>query len=277
MRRKRSRCRIRARGKGGESREGAALAARHDQPTGAAQERLARIYEAFNGEAADTRFYLRLAGTDGLPLAVLDAGCGTGLLATALAAAGHAVTGADISPAVLAFARQRAGGDRVQWIEANLRRLALEARFDLVLMTGHAVQAFLTQAALAAVMLRLKDHLKPGGRLAFETRNPRARSHERWTPARSRRCRIVPGLGAVEAAHRVTRVAAGGAEVAFETRYRCLRDGVEIVMPSRLGFPSQSAIARALEAAGFSKTIWYGDFHGAPLGEDSPEIIVVAT
>ena len=52
---------------------------------------------------------------------VLDLGCGTGLLATAIAARGPAVTGVDPAAAMLAIARDREGGGRVTWVHADGR------------------------------------------------------------------------------------------------------------------------------------------------------------
>jgi SAM-dependent methyltransferase len=62
---------------------------------------------------------------------LLDAGCGTGYFARALAAhAGLRVTGADRDPAMLAFARAR-GPAGASWLRADLRALPFaDAAFD---------------------------------------------------------------------------------------------------------------------------------------------------
>ncbi len=116
----------------------------------------------------DFEFCMQLAEDAG---SVLDLGCGTGELAAAISN-GRDVTGIDPANAMLEIARKRCGGDGVTWIEADARTLRLDDRFDLVLLTGHAFQVFLTredqQAALATIAL----HLSPGGCVVFDTRNP---------------------------------------------------------------------------------------------------------
>ena len=66
---------------------------------------------------------------------VLDAGCGTGAAAVALAARGAAVVAVDISPALIAIARERAPSGlagEIDWRSGDLRDPAL-GRFDHVI------------------------------------------------------------------------------------------------------------------------------------------------
>lgn len=66
---------------------------------------------------------------------VLDLGCGMAEpIAAHLVAAGCALTGVDTSPAMLALARIRFPGHR--WIEADMRGLSLDERFDGILAWG---------------------------------------------------------------------------------------------------------------------------------------------
>lgn len=80
--------------------------------------------------------------TSGLtPGTALDAGCGGGAEAIWLASHGWHVTAADISPAALARAAERAAAsgtpERLRWVEADLSVWSPDARFDLV-MTHYA-------------------------------------------------------------------------------------------------------------------------------------------
>ncbi len=88
---------------------------------------------------------------------VLDAGCGPGTLAVALAGRGAAVTAVDLSPTLVALGRERAasapGGDRIDWRVGDMLDPAL-GRFDYVVAMDSIIHyaADDAAAALAAMM-----------------------------------------------------------------------------------------------------------------------------
>jgi 2-heptyl-1-hydroxyquinolin-4(1H)-one methyltransferase len=65
---------------------------------------------------------------------VLDAGCGTGELALAVAARGHRVLGVDAAPSAIAMATRKAGGLSATFRTADIT--ALDGTFDTVLDSG---------------------------------------------------------------------------------------------------------------------------------------------
>jgi SAM-dependent methyltransferase len=67
--------------------------------------------------------------------AVLDIGCGTGRHSVELARRGYRVTGVDISPGMLAQARQAAesAGVEVEWVQADATQYRAPAQFDAAL------------------------------------------------------------------------------------------------------------------------------------------------
>jgi SAM-dependent methyltransferase len=233
--------------------------------------RLAACYDAANPPEAYYAYYLALAGD--APRTILDMGCGTGRLAVALAERGHRVTGADPSAGMMRVARSRPGADRVRWIDSDTANLALDQRFDLIIMTGHVFQVFLEDDEVRATLRNLRRHLAPGGCLAFETRNPLVEEWREWTPALTRESLQVPGIGAVDIHYDIAK--AEGALVTFETHFRFATDDI-VVAPTTLRFMSRAELAGFLHEAGFTEIEWFGDWDRSPASATSPEIIVVA-
>lgn len=96
--------------------------------------------------------------------AVLDLGCGGGdPVATALAAHGLKITGVDASPTMISMCRERMPEQR--WIVADMRTLALGARFDAVLAWDSFFH--LKSEDQAAMFPRFAAHATPGGVLMF--------------------------------------------------------------------------------------------------------------
>jgi SAM-dependent methyltransferase len=99
-----------------------------------AHPRLARIYDAFDGERDDLAAYLALADELGAER-VLDVGCGTGCLAVLLADSGREVVGVDPAEASLAIARAKDPAGRIRWVHADATGVpAVDA--DLAVLTG---------------------------------------------------------------------------------------------------------------------------------------------
>ncbi|KQW31946.1 methyltransferase [Rhizobium sp. Root274] len=238
--------------------------ARHD---------MAVLYDAFNSHGDDKAFYLGLADT---PCRVLDIGCGTGSIGLALADLGHAVTGLDPAPGMLAVARSKDMGHRVHWVEGSALdpRLSLDEKFDLVIMTGHVFQVFLDDAETRAMLDFVRRHLAPEGRLVFESRNPLARAWDHWTEGETREFRDVDGIGPVEVFYQVKAIE--GEHVTFDAVFTLLETSERRLSESRLRFADRETIGRLLTEAGFAATDWLGDFDGSPSSATSPEIIPVA-
>lgn len=148
---------------------------------------------------------------------VLDLGCGTGQLAAALAA-GRSVVGVDPAAPMLEIARDRAGGEKVEWVEADARTVRLDRRFDLVVLTGHAFQVFLTREDQQAVLGTIAHHLAPGGRFIFDTRNPAFQAWLGWVPENSVRLLEHPRFGVVKAWNDAQRDETTGV-VTYQTHY----------------------------------------------------------
>jgi SAM-dependent methyltransferase len=135
----------------------------------------ADAYSAENESSLFNAYYerpemLRLAG-DVSGRRILDAGCGSGPLTAALRAKGAAVTGFDVSAAMVDLARQRLGDD----VDLHVADLGAplpfaDAEFDDVVasLVLHYLKDW------AGPLAELRRVLKPGGRLMVSVNHPSA-------------------------------------------------------------------------------------------------------
>ncbi len=131
---------------------------------------LARYYDLqHNSFVDDIPMYLKLLS--GAPKHVLEIGCGSGRVMLPLLRAGHHVTGVDDSPEMLAIAQRyvnSAFGGRAQLLQRDARAIALDERFDMVVI---ALNTFLHNLTLddQLSMLRVcQRHLQPNGSLVID-------------------------------------------------------------------------------------------------------------
>ena len=107
-------------------------------------------------------------------LHVLDAACGTGHHAVALAQRGHRAVGADLSAAMIERARENASaaGVDVRFTVAGFGELAaLGEAFDAALCLGNSLPHLLTAAAVDNALVDFAAVLRPGGLLVIQNRN----------------------------------------------------------------------------------------------------------
>ncbi|HEY8489913.1 MAG TPA: class I SAM-dependent methyltransferase [Dehalococcoidia bacterium] len=131
----------------------------------------ARYDREERGVPGDVAFYVGLARRAEPP--VLELGCGTGRVTVAIARAGVPAVGLDLSEPMLRRARRRAAGVRnVRWVLGDMREFRLPERFGLVVVPHRSFQHLLTAGDLLATLQRVHQHLRPGGRLAFNLFNP---------------------------------------------------------------------------------------------------------
>ena len=110
------------------------------------------------------------------PGSALDAACGNGMYALALARAGLSnVAGADLSHGMLDLARQHApaAGLGVRWVQAPMQTLAdaLPGPFDAVLCMGNSIPHLLTDADLSAALGAFVRLAAPGGVIVLNLLN----------------------------------------------------------------------------------------------------------
>jgi SAM-dependent methyltransferase len=225
---------------------------------------LSRLYDACNPWGPGDEFYAGLVRAAG---DVLDVGCGTGRLLARVRAEGHPgrLVGIDPGAGMLAVARETdPDGD---WVSGELGPGRYREEFDLVTMTGHAFQELRTDGQLGGVLSGMRDAVRPGGLVAFETRDPAARAWEDWHGSSFE----VPYQGGtVRVSYEVHEV--DGDLVTFDE----ITEGgpwVRDVARGTLRFLDRDRLAAFLAAAGLRVREQYGDWDRSPAG---PEIITLA-
>jgi len=121
---------------------------------------------------------------------VLDAACGTGHHAIALAQEGYHVVGADLSEPMIEKAGENAAahGADVEFAVAGLGEYAaLGQTFDAAICLGNSLPHLLSEAAVDAALADFEAVLRPGGLLVVQNRNfDRVwRERERFMPPQS--------------------------------------------------------------------------------------------
>lgn len=103
---------------------------------------------------------------------ILDLGCGTGRHSIELARRGYAMTGLDLSEAMLDQARKAAdqAGVSVRWVKANAAQFSFAEPFDHVIGLCEGSLGLLSQAddpidQPLAILRNIAQSLKPGGRV----------------------------------------------------------------------------------------------------------------
>ena len=211
---------------------------------------------------------------------VLDAACGSGGHALALAERGYRVVGTDASPAMIELARTKAAATAgVAFHVAGLGELADRfPPFDAVLCLGNSLPHLLTEAELLGALADLAACLRPGGLLMLHNLNY------------DRRWQLRPRWFAVDAGYYEGRQVLiwrfadypDTPEKHINFHVALFREGkderwsVEVnSTPQRPLF--QADLARLLPRAGFADLACYGDMTGAPfLRDESPDLVVVA-
>ncbi len=233
--------------------------------------RLVELYDIDNPRGTDTDFYVQLAAELDARR-IIDLGCGTGLLTRELAVDGRLVVGVDPAPAMLACARRQPGADRVQWVEGDAGALGTPAA-DLVIMTGNVAQVFLDDAVWAATLRAIHAALRPGGHLAFESRNPEDRAWERWNRAATYE-QIDSPYGPVECWLELGDL--GNGRVRFAGHNVFTTTGEVVIGSSELRFRSQAELTDSVTTAGFTVEHVYGDWNRGPVARTSRVLVVIA-
>lgn len=237
-----------------------------------AEPSLAALYDLFCpwDPRGDFGFYLPLVRAADR---VLDVGCGTGMLLRRARAEGHSGRLCGLDPAAAMLDVARAGEEDVDWLLGDLSSVRWQREFDLITMTGHAFQVLTGDEELRTALAAVRTALAPGGRFAFETRNPVAREWERWVPEHGQE--ITDSAGVVVAMALQVELPVHGDLVSFTATYSSQTWEWPLISRSTLRFLDADALSGFLAGAGLEIEDQYGDWDRSPLSPASPEIITI--
>jgi len=238
-----------------------------------AEPSLAALYDLFCpwDPRGDSGFYLPLVMA---AESVLDVGCGTGMLLRRARAEGHPGRLCGLDPAAAMLDVAQAGtGSGIDWVLGDLSSVRWQEKFDLIVMTGHAFQVLTGDEQLREALAAVQAVLGPGGRFAFETRNPLVRQWEHWVPENAQE--ITDPAGIVVRMALQVELPVEGDLVSFTSTYSCPSWERPLVSRSALRFLTADALPGFLGDAGLEIEEQYGDWDRSPLGPGSPEIITI--
>jgi SAM-dependent methyltransferase len=134
----------------------------------AAYDLLARHYDAVTGDPATEAAFIRdiIQRRHRRALTLLDVACGTGGI-TALLARTYRVSGLDISPGMLAIAREKLPEGTPLYL-ADMTSFRLGARFDAIVCAYQGVNHLLSMAAWRNFFDCAYEHLNEGGVFVFD-------------------------------------------------------------------------------------------------------------
>lgn len=221
---------------------------------------------------------------------VLELACGTGRVAIRLAQDGVNVLGLDLSPAMIAVARQKSAGlANLRWVVGDMSSFELEEVFDLVIIPGHAFQCLNTPQEQIACLDCIRRHLTSGGTLVIHL-DHMSSENMRWLGE------LCAGKGGVfepagqfrhpDSGRQVHTSRAWSYEPATQTAiaqtvWEELDAARQVVNriekpPVRLHCLFRFEMDHLLARAGFDITAVYGNFFRKELRDDSTEMVWIA-
>jgi len=233
----------------------------------------------------DVSFYVGVARKYGDP--VLELGCGTGRVTLAIAEAGHRVMGLDISEKMLEraiekrSALRREARERVHLVQGEMTDFALGEKFRTVIIPFRPFQHLLVTEKQMACLRCVREHLAAGGHLIldfFQTdpermHDPMFQKESLLLEYELKDGRRVVLSERTAQFHRALQ--RNDVEMIFDVTHP---DGKKerLVMAWTLRYFFRYEVEHLLVRCGFRVEELYGSFDGAPLGDNSPEMIFVA-
>lgn len=133
----------------------------------------AHIYDGLNTFLSDLQFYKKWLPTN-KDVRILELCCGTGRLTIPIAQDGYSICGVDYTLSMLEQAKAKAAeaGLDIDFIEADIRALDLQEKFDLIFIPFNSIHHLYRNEDLFKALECVKSHLKDGGLFLLDCFNP---------------------------------------------------------------------------------------------------------
>jgi SAM-dependent methyltransferase len=219
---------------------------------------------------------------------LLEIACGTGRVTIRLAQAGIHTVGLDISPKMLAVAKEKSTGMAdIGWVEADMCSFELGETFGLVIIPGHAFQNLNTPQEQADCMQCIYKHLLPGGRLVVHVDHQDLGWLGDLTREKGGVFEPAEQFRHPQSGHQIRAARAWTYEPATQTAvcttiWEAVDEAGKIVnhwqtAPIRLHCIFRFEMEHLLARTGFCIEAIYGDFFRTPLEDKSANMIWVAS
>ena len=247
-------------------------------------DRFARYYDDdYRNYDDDLQLVVDLAQEFGEP--ILELGCGTGRLILPLVQLGLAVTGIDVSPALLAIAESKLQNvgprDNVPLLKKDFRNFNLSQKdFAFAYCVSNTLMHCATQAEQIGALRATYSHLKPGGALLIDLFNPDIAHLQQVSGV----CQLADQWHDAETGAQVYKWCTRTVDVAEQLQetlfiYEEIFDDGQVrrtPCPFTLRFLWRSELDLMLQAVGFRAEAVWGDFDGTPYYSGSERLIVLA-
>lgn len=239
----------------------------------------ARLYDALGAGhfgGSDLPYWRRQCQRYGGP--VLELACGSGRLTVPLAEEGLDIEGLDISPPMLALAREKsdARGLPLPWHLGDMADFTVDRRFSFIFLPNNSVAHLLGWLDLVSCLNRVRRHLKSGGRFALDYFNPSLALLTRALEVPSPFAEVrhpetgeavsVTETSAYDAATQINRIQ-------WHWRFAAGHETVSD-LAMRVYFPQE--LDALLSCAGFVIEEKYGDYDLSPFTSASQKQLIVA-
>lgn len=133
----------------------------------------ANIYDGLNTFLSDLQFYEKWLPKN-KDAKILELCCGTGRLTIPIAKDGYNICGVDYTSSMLEQAKVKASavGLEINFIEADIRALNLQEKFDLIFIPFNSIHHLYKNEDLFKTLESIKNHLKEGGLFLLDCFSP---------------------------------------------------------------------------------------------------------